>query len=339
LIVQSNIFKVIKNPKSDLYALSALEWLQKFQRPICIILDGEDTTQIRAVSTLLHGNEPSGFEAILDWLRKDQKPAVNIICFISAVHAALREPYFTNRVDTDGIDLNRVFNAPYISDKGKIAEDILNILKQVAPQCLVDIHNTSGSSPAYAVATKDLEQSRRIASLFIEEYIVFDLKLGTLVEKAAKNYPSIVIECGGAKEPESFLRAQKGIEQYFMAPDLSLLSTNTLVVRQNPIRVELRKSASLYYSDRPTRADITLPLDADKYNSEILKKDMQLAWVESNILDMLEFCNLHDAMSGDDYFYIKDNVLYAMQDLRLYMVTTNIDVAKSDCLFYLMPSS
>lgn len=339
LKIQSKIFKIIEDPTPDFGHLSALEWLQKYQQPICIYLNGEDTSQTRAVSTLLHGNEPSGFSAIIHWLNKGQKPAVNIVCFISAIEAALREPPFTHRTTESNIDLNRVFQQPFDSMEGEIANDMLNILDQVRPQCLVDIHNTSGLSPAYAVVTEPSQTSKQIACLFVNECIVFNIQLGTLVETVADDYPSIVIECGGAGDPDSYLRAEQGIEQYFMVPDLSLLSTHNLVVRKDPIRVELKQNCTLCYGESlGANCDIVLPLDADKFNSEILRQNQALAWVKSHRLDdILDFVNLPSDLDIKQYFYIDDNRLFARQDLRLYMVTTNVEIAKSDCLFYLIP--
>ncbi len=337
--IQSNIFKVIEEPELNLCRMTALQWLQKYQQPICIVLHGEDTSQTRVISTLLHGNEPSGFDAMIHWLRKGQKPAVNIVCFISAIQAALREPYFNYRTAESNIDLNRVFNNQSDSAEGKIAAEIIKILKQVQPQCLVDIHNTSGSSPAYAVITKESKANKQIASLFVNECIVFDIKLDTLVETVAMHYPSVVIECGGADDPDSRLRAEQGIEQYFMAPDLSLLNAQGLVVRKDPIRVELKKDRTLGYGDSLLPGcDIVLPFDADKFNSEIVMQDEMIAWVKSDSVDMLDFVNMPDTLNINEYFYILQNRLLAKKKLRLYMVTTNFEVAISDCLFYLIPS-
>lgn len=337
--ITTEIFEYIDDPLTAIGTLTPIEWLKTVNRPICIYLEGKDTSRTRALSTLLHGNEPSGFYALINWLKERKMPAVNVIVFIPSVLAALREPHFHNRTTDSGIDLNRVFLPPFTTTEGKIAQEMLGILEFIQPESLVDIHNTSGISPDFSVVCKDSELNQKIAALFTNEYIIFNLRLNTLVEAVVSQFPSVVIECGGADDPESIINAQRGIDKYLLADDLSSVYADHLNVRDNPIRIKLKPELQLDYHNKYIDGfDLVLPTDADKYNSSVIQSDDFVGWVGGKGLEVFDCVNMPQEDSIEHYFYIKNNELRAKVNLRLYMVTTRLEIALSDCLFYLLKS-
>jgi hypothetical protein len=64
----------------------------------CLLFTGGDESRTRALVTLLHGNEPSGVRALRRWLLSQQQPAVNLLCIVASVHAALELPEFSHRM-------------------------------------------------------------------------------------------------------------------------------------------------------------------------------------------------------------------------------------------------
>ena len=102
----------LENPTPDQIADDVEGFLHQLAGPTLITISGEDTSRTRAISTLLHGNEPSGLRAVHAWLRSGRKPAVNIICFIASVQAALHEELFKHRSVPGQRDLNRCFGPP-----------------------------------------------------------------------------------------------------------------------------------------------------------------------------------------------------------------------------------
>ena len=73
---------------------TAEEFLELLAAPTLISAKGRDTSRTRIVSTLLHGNEPSGLRAIRSWLSTGRIPAVNTLLFIGAVRTARLPPGF-----------------------------------------------------------------------------------------------------------------------------------------------------------------------------------------------------------------------------------------------------
>lgn len=338
--ITSDIFTVIDDPIASMADLSPAEWLKEISQPICILIKGKDQSRTRVISTLLHGNEPSGYYALFNWIREKKQPAVNAVFFISAYEASLREPHFFHRTKVSGVDLNRVFMPPYETEEGRLAEEMLRIIRELKPEGLVDVHNTSGSSPEFCVVCKNSDINQKIASLFTKEFIIFDLKLNTLVEALSDEMPAIVIECGGAEDPDSIYHAQKGIDRFLAIDDLYTIDQNTLTIRDNPIRVKLKPNKRLdYYESYIENFDLVMPDDADKYNSMAIEKDAFIAWVGPSGLDVFECVNLSRGETLSDYFYVAQNHLRAKRNLRLYMVTTKLEIALTDCLFYLLKSS
>ena len=111
-MIELNVIDFIENPTLEDIGRTPDEFLQKLKRPTLIKVKGKDATRTRALATLLHGNEPSGFFAVHRWLLQQEKPSVNILCFIGGIYPAKTDPVFTFRQLPGGKDLNRCFKEP-----------------------------------------------------------------------------------------------------------------------------------------------------------------------------------------------------------------------------------
>ncbi len=318
---------------------NAEEFLQKLGGPTFLWLPGIDATRTRAVSTLLHGNEPSGVRALHRWIREEQQPQVNLLCFIGAIGAALTEPLFSHRFAPKSKDLNRCFQPPFEGLEATLAQAMLDELQQAKPEALIDIHNTSGRSPAYGVTTQNGAEQEMLAGVFCDHLIVTDLRLGTLMEATEKSWPTVTIEAGGANDPQADELAFQGLTRYALSKDFSDLSSQVSVVH-HPLRVELQKGATLAFGHSPVQnADLTLPPDVDRLNFGILPSQELLGWVGAQGLEALWVKNAREQNLNSSIFAVSNGELRVAQPSRLMMVTTNPDIAQSDCLFYILPDS
>ena len=315
------------------------EFLQKLGGPTFLWLPGVDNTRTRAVSTLLHGNEPSGVRALHQWIREKQQPQVNLLCFIGAIDAALTKPFFSHRFAPKSKDLNRCFRPPFEGPEATLAQAMLRELHQAKPEALIDIHNTSGRSPAYGVTTQNGAEQERLAGVFCDHLIVTDLRLGTLMEATEKDWPTVTIEAGGANDPQADELAFRGLTRYALVKNLSNLSSH-ISVAQHPLRVELQKGATLAFDHSPVpNTDLTLPPDVDRLNFGILPSQKLLGWVGTQGLEVLWVKNANGQNLSSEIFSVNHGELRLTRPSRLMMVTTNRDIAQSDCLFYILPDS
>ena len=143
--------KIWESPKKEDIPISLKDFLKKLAVPTAIHLCGEHSSSSRVLVTLSHGNEPSGIEAVHQWLLTGTKPKVNTVIILGSIEAALAEPIFYHRQLPGKRDLNRCFSPPYRDEQGQLALSILDHVRNSHPEALVDMHNTSGTSGPFAV--------------------------------------------------------------------------------------------------------------------------------------------------------------------------------------------
>ena len=333
----ADVIDYLENPTLEDIGRSPDEFLQRLQKPTLIRIKGRDTTRTRALATLLHGNEPSGLFAVHRWLSQQEKPAVNILCFIGGVYPAKAGPGFFYRQLPDGRDLNRCFREPFDTPEGRIAKAFLDALHEAQPECLLDIHNTSGTGPAFAVTIKNDAAHQALTSLFTERMIVTDLRLGALMEYSEKEVPTVTIECGGAQDEHAHALAYEGLMRYVSKQNVLSLEKAEwgIEVLSNPVRIELKQDTSISYRDAPAGiSDLELPPDIEHLNFGVVTPDRPLGWISAKGLDCLQANNRAGENIIAKVLRIENGALYPARPIKAFMITTNPSIAKSDCLFY-----
>lgn len=338
-----DLFNFIQNPNPDSVSDSAEQWLKQLAGPTIIHQKGIDTSRTRVICTLLHGNEPSGIKAIHRWIKSGKTPTTNAVFIIPSVAAALYGELYEHRVIPGERDLNRCFQAPYETDnQGKLAHGILEVLTHYQPEAVIDMHNTSGNGPAFAVSISDDEKHLALTSLFTEHLIITPLKLGALMEISEFLYPTITLECGGRLEQASHQVAYDGIQHYLSVENIfDTAQTNNIEVFHNPFRLELNPECSIAYAEQAqTDATLTLPSNIEQLNLGVTSENTFLGWVNSNELSDV-FLMDTDAKSEtlSKTLKICDQQLITKSALKLFMITTNPKIAKMDCLCYFVPQN
>ncbi len=319
---------------------SATEFLKLLPGPAHIHVTGKNSSQCRAVVTLQHGNEPSGLYAVFETLRQQIQPVMDIHYFIPSVDAAKQAPGFIYRMLPHHKDLNRCFKPPYgETEQDLLAKELLEHLQRLKPEAVIDIHNTSGSSPSFGVTTFMDERHDALVSLFTHRMIVTDLSLGALMEISESMVPTVTIECGGAEDHESNLMATEGLIKYISYDEvLSVGPTDmSLEFFHNPIRLELVEGSDIAYGDHSLMADgVTLLSDIENFNFGFVNPDCRLGFVSGEFSSNLTAKDVDGQERLTDYFQLRDGELYPSRRLKLFMITTNPEIARKDCLFYLV---
>lgn len=316
------------------------EFLEQLQGPTWIYIPGHDHSRCRAITTLLHGNEPSGLYAVHAWLRHSETPKTDLYFFVASVNTAQQPPGFHHRMLPGHRDLNRCFRPPYTDAEGSIAADLLHRLCAVQPEAVLDIHNTSGSGPSFAVAANADPRHIALTALFTRHLIIVDLKLGALMEFEEGDFPVTTIECGGCHDPQAHQLAIDGVRRFALKNDLydSDSMAAKLVIYEHPIRIELIEGADVVYADHAINgSDLTLQSDVEHYNFGETPAYSALGWLGPRGMSCLTARDVTGREHIGHYFEMHDNQLITRQPLRLFMITKNPDIAMSDCLFYLVP--
>ena len=150
-----------------------------------------------------------------------------------------------------------------------VAADLIHRLCAVQPEAVLDIHNTSGSGPSFAVVVNTDPHHIALTSLFTRHLVITDLRLGAIMEYEEADFPITTIECGGCHDPHAHQLAIQGVRRFALKADLfdaDSIASN-LVIYKHPLRVELIDGAEIAYADQAIKGpDLTLHSDVERYN-------------------------------------------------------------------------
>lgn len=324
-------------PDRALLGESETEFLANLGGPALLRVPGRDRTRARAVTTLLHGNEPSGVRALRGWLAASREPATDLVCFVGAPAAALAEPLFSHRMLPGHDDLNRCFLGPFESPQGRLAGEALAALRATACEALVDLHNNSGHNPPYAVLTRTAPECLRLAHLFAERCIHSDFRLGTLVEAMESDCPSVTIECGRSGDPAADAVARAGLARFLEADRLESLPSGPVQILESPVRVCVRPGARIVFANRPDPgADLTVVDDIDRHSFQLVPPGEGVGWVRDGAEWPIEAFGAEGKDVSRELFAQRGTRLETRHDAVPVMMTTNPEIARVDCLFYLV---
>ncbi|MFW1676718.1 hypothetical protein ACFVYJ_02915 [Pontibacter sp. JAM-7] len=324
------------NPTLEQLTASPEQFLRQMAGPVMVFVEGQQTDRCRGLVTLLHGNEPSGLRALHHWLLQQHTPICNLVCFIPSVAAALTEPLFTHRTSVGQRDMNRCFLPPYNDAPGLLAEEILALFSEFSPECVIDMHNTSGHSPDFGVVTLQDMAHEALVSLFSQRLIVTDLRLGALMETSTQHCPVVTVECGGAGDAAADQIARMGVHRYLTQDNvLQLAAGRQMDLYHHPVRLELNGDAAIAYADRYVLGtDLTIPPDLDRYNFETVDAGTLIGWLGQERRKAMRVCNAIGEDVFDQFFCITGNQLLTRRAIKLFMITTRPEIAISDCLLY-----
>ncbi len=330
---------IIKDPPAHSIGHSVKEFLCNLNGPAWIDISGRDSSRTRVISTLLHGNEPSGVKALFNWLKNPERsiPLTNISISICSVEAALTEPEFSHRYLAGAPDMNRCFRPPYDSANGKLAKTILERIQTLKPEAVIDIHNTSGSGPDFTISPSTESNYAALAYNFSNRLIITALKLGSLMEVDVA-CPIITLECGGSYDLSADQTALNAVNVIARCDDLYKIDDKPEPdIFTHPLRFEIKENVSIGYSEASlANCDVTLASDIEKHNFGLTPENCVLGWVGPEGLDYFTAFDDQGRDIKDELFAIRENQLVTAQTLRLFMVTPRPEIARKDCLFYLV---
>jgi len=328
----------IHNPRPEGISHTVEGFLNQLGGPAMITVEGRDSSRTRAICTLLHGNEPSGLKAVHRWLRSGGTPAVNIICFIISVRAALTEELYKHRILPGERDMNRCFAPPYDDYNGNIAEHMLELIDSYQPECMIDIHNTSGMSPAFGVVTHEDPAHEALIALFTSHLIITDLKLGAIMEVSSSAMPVVTVECGGAGDERSDQLAVDGLARYLFEEHVMRLPHDGIQIDlyRHPVRLELHPDSLIEFSEESVPdMDLTIPNNLEQHNFGTAPEGTLIGWLGERCGTRI--LRVQNAVGRDmfsTFFRVEGRKLFTVRPLKLFMITSNKEIALGDCLLY-----
>lgn len=307
--------------------------------PTLIRLAGRDGSRTRVVTTLLHANEPSGVRAVLRYLREGDRPATDVVFFVGAVETALTEPFMSHRAIAGEPDANRVWTPPFDTPQGEVAKQVLDCLRALRPEFLVDLHNNTGHNPAYGVAFGLGAAELSLVSLFADRVVHTPIELRALVEATHDDFPSVTVECGRAGDAVADEAAWVGLKRFLELDEIDpTVPHRPMHILGSPVRVCIEPGFALAFEDRVDRdVEVTISKNIDRHNFERLAAGSSIGWLTPGENPQAWPLNAIGG-AGEEcsraLFEVDGGILRTRRDFIPIMMTTNREIAQSDCLFY-----
>ena len=302
-------------------------------RPTLIHLKGEKDRPF-FISILLHGNEFSGLIILQKILKKYSERVLprSLIIFIAnpkACEQGLRHL-------EDQQDFNRIWKGGS-SYEGSLVKPILKYAKDQNIQGAIDIHNNTGESPVYTCINKIKEDTLKLAQIFSENIVYFTNPDSVLSIALSKFCPAIVLECGlpgerqgissGVKLIESILDKEESWKKNKIKKDSLYHTYATILISQD---------TDLCFHSQPCVKDNCLCLlnQLDQFNFKLLKSGTFFGKINNS--KQIKLVDKEGENIFDQFFSIVENDLIVKQPFIPCMLTKDTQIAKSDCLGYIM---
>jgi succinylglutamate desuccinylase len=300
-----------------------------------------DAPKARLVSCLMHGNEPSGFQAVVELLRRGERFPSDLWVLIGNVRAAIQDGLYAHRHLDDQEDFNRVWDVgPATTRMRRCAAAVLEELRSADLEGAVDLHNNSGRNPYYSISTQLSPEALLLASLCADTMLHWRLRAQTLMEALATSCPTVSVECGLPHLPEGTAYASAVIHRFLAADDFAVPAADE---RRRPERVVeilhrviVRPEVAFSFGagvDDTTDFAIVPGLDA--YNFDVLPAMHTIGHIDPDAAMPLFASDMSGRDVTDQLFRTTpDGRVVAPADVMPVMMTTTVPQARRDCLFY-----
>jgi len=300
--------------------------------PTLIHLKG-DRAEPLFITTLLHGNEDTGFLALQMLLKKylDKKLPRDLIIFIANVEAAAKN---MRHLD-DQPDYNRIWpGTDHESCKEtEMMVQVVNIIKARQPFASIDLHNNTGRNPHYGCVNRLSPQYLQLARLFSHTVVYFTTPKGVQSEALASVCPSVTLECGKVGEVDGIEHACRFIETTMQLEHLPDHKPSDVDLFHTVARVVVNSDTDFSFDGS---GDLTLNGSIELYNFREIKEGADFATMSHDQVPGFEVWDDHGNNVFDQFFEIRDCKIVLIKPVMPSMFTKNIEVIRQDCLCYLM---
>jgi len=329
------MLRIFNQAPANLWNCAPHELADVLGGPALIHLPGQHSQPL-FVATLLHGNEPTGWEALCDLMRKPDARSLPraMTLFIGNVDAA-REGL--RHLDGQP-DFNRIWRGHQGPEKALAAQVLAEITRK-RPIACVDLHNTSGKNPVYGCVHRLDDASPALARHFADTLVLVRHPESLLSIALSSLAPSITVECG--KPGNQIVTARISERLHALLANSSFLSTADTPRTPSPdTRImhsvaRVRIPEHLSFSMSGADADLSLAADLERHNFQLIPDGTVIATVRQGCDARLEACDDNGADVADRYFRREGNTLVAARAILPSLFTPNERIVRQDCLCYL----
>lgn len=325
--------KIIDHIPEGFLDIKPREITKIISSPTLLHLKGEKD-QPFFISIILHGNEYSGLIILQKILKKYRNTVLprSLIIFIGNPKACAQGV----RHLKDQHDLNRIWKSgsPY---EEFLTKPVLEYAKNRKVQAAIDIHNNTGRNPVYACINKKEEECVKLAQTFSKN-IVYFTKPDSVLSIALSNIcPAIVIECGLPGHTQGIAAGTHFIESILDKEEKwKKNKIKSFPVYHTFATLRIAPEATICFHPQPSLKEKHMCFidHLDELNFQQLKPGTFLGKISDPT--QLKLIDKNSSNIFNQFFSIRENSLTVKSSFIPGMLTKNIQIAKSDCLGYIM---
>lgn len=302
------------------------ELVQLYDKPVIFDLSHPDRRPF-FVSTLLHGNETSGWDAVRSLVSEslENSRIPSFLLLLGNLTAAER-----NVRHLDGQpDFNRIW-AEGDTSYHLWAQEVLKFVRTKNPWYSLDIHNNTGPNPHHSIVTSLDQATLQSARLFSQYAIFAEQPPGVLTRRCAEFSIAMSIEAGLPQDPHSTIRTAKFIKQLWDRQDIPSTDFSDLKIFENSVRVLLENAADLTSEDVPHFAPFLHRFNFKKIPAGT--KLAKLAKPKTRLIALDE----HQQDRTEDYLSYDGSNIFVRQDTIMSMYTEDPLIVRQDCVCYFL---
>ena len=312
--------------------------LVSLRKPTLIRIPGTDAhPRARLVSTLLHGNEDSGYRAVLNLLRGGDHYPYDLWIFLGNIRAAHQEGWFAHRYLDGQEDFNRTWglNAPTTRMR-RCSDAIFEILAAQDLEGAVDIHNNTGLNPFYAIVPDPTQEALQLAAAMADTILRWPLRAHTLMEVLSPICPAVSVECGLPAVEENHAYAATALSRFLSMASLEQPVEGPRRVFEMMHRVIVRPEVPFAFGGVLTEdLDLVLHPGLDHFNFGMLLAGTELGKVPEGAGMPLLSTDMRGNETTERFFEVRRGGLIITEDVTPVMLTTTVQQTRRDCFFYI----
>ncbi len=290
------------------------------------------------LSTLLHGNEHTGFLALKSWLRPyalGSKPIPRSLwVFIGNTEAA----QLNLRLLPGRVDYNRLWRGS-LAPEAKIAAEVMARVTKDPLFAAVDIHNNSGNNPHYACVAKWERSHIELGGLFGRTLVHATQPAETFTHAFADFSPSVTLECGLSGNERSTQHTIDYLESVLHLSHFSphAVSQGDIDGYETVARVRVKPGVAFEFADLDSsvmdKSYLVLRSDLERLNFSPLPAGTLFGRYTGDETP-IEVLN----GKGEDpkLLSFDKGRIFTTETITPAMLTTNVQAVRDDCLGYLM---
>ncbi|MDD1611788.1 MAG: M14 family metallopeptidase [Methylococcaceae bacterium] len=304
-------------------------------KPTLIHLSGKLTEPL-FISVLLHGNEPTGFLAVQQLLKKYQHRELprSLALFFGNIDAAAQN---VRRLEHQP-DYNRIWPGTELpeSPETAMAAAVLTVMRERRVFASIDVHNNTGLNPHYACVNRLDNGFLHLAALFGRLVVYFTRPTGVQSAAFARLCPSVTLECGRPGQQygtdhafeflDSCLHLSALPEQSLHARDIDLFHTVA----------QVKVADDISFSFKRADCDLILNEDLERMNFTEIAPGTILGHTRNATLSPLIAQDELGNNVTHQFFDLRNGNLQIIRPTMPSMLTLDELVIRQDCLCYLM---